>query len=155
MEIAILIIVAIISCGFSFWAGTKMVKPGINDIVKRDQDIALDIVWRQVYKMGTHPSPKIIWVERPDLKCAGNNAFYDPLSKKEARCVNGLFWPFATMVAWPSKAKFSNTALCHELYHAKLWIETKHSDAEHKAKDWRDPHGLVQQAITALKNHGL
>lgn len=134
--------------------GIGKTRPGVNVSVKPGQEDAVRIVWNEVYGMDGEP-PKIIWVETPDLTCNDCQSFINPLSKERGHCVNGLFWPFATMIAWPAKARFSNTALSHELLHAYFYVTTRQVDQNHAKPEWTDPKGILYQATKRLKESGL
>lgn len=99
--------------------------------------------------------PKIIWVEAPDLTCNDCNSFWNPLSKEKDHCVNGLFWPFATMIAWPKKANFSRTAFSHELLHAYFFVKTGKADVKHESQEWTNKKGILYEADKRLRESGL
>lgn len=134
--------------------GSRDFSPGINDSIKKGQEDAIDIVWNQIFGMKGSP-PKIIWVEKPDLTCNKNGSFWNPLSGSGDECVNGLFFPFAVMIAWPRGSKFSNTAFCHELLHARQWVLKQEVDVGHTSPEWKDPNGVLYEAIGRLKDSGL
>lgn len=152
----IVLVVFLISA--SFFTGCAVTKsrlrPSTSSDPKPRQDEAIELVWHKVFKMNG-PPPIIIWVERHDLDCNNGNSFYNPLSRYEDRCVNGLFFPFAIMVAWPNKAKFSDTAFVHELVHAKMWVTDKKVDMEHLDTVWFSKDGDLQVGLEALQIAGL
>jgi hypothetical protein len=144
---------ALVLFGLGYLAGLYQWAPTINTTVKPNQNRAVEIVWNQVYRMHTAPPP-IIWIERTDLVPDGRG-FYNPLKKRERTCVNGLFWPYGMMIAWPDGSKYSDSALCHELYHAKMYIDHGIVDSCHKDSAWVNKESIIAEAIAALKNAGL
>ncbi len=119
------------------------------------QDEATVIVWQKVYgEQGR--APDVQWIE--DLDCADEKGFIagrwygEP--KPSGNCVYGVSWPDWDLVQVAIKARFSEGAFAHELYHQHLDNLSGFADPKHLDPGFR-PGGTVDLANAALNEVGL
>lgn len=126
-----------------------------------DQDRAVNIVWCETYHAtSVAKAPPIEWIYPPNLTCHRGEGFYreayegGPLT---SQCVTGVYtdppFDYIKLSLWDG-AKFSNTGLSHELYHAYLLYTTGDSDESHKTPGFQSG-GIVDQADEALTAAGF
>lgn len=121
-----------------------------------DLDKAVNIVWRDVYKVHDYSPPVIEFVRGDALVCGANNTrFFTELDGKNV-CVSGaLTWQtYTAQVAFWKGARLSDTALAHELCHAYSRVILKVSDPNHQGPCFTSD-GLVKQANNVLWENGL
>ena len=97
-----------------------------------NQDKAVDLIWRSYYGQTVYP-PAIEW--RTD-RCGDRMDKYAAVYQN--MCYGGLFlfWEDHILVAQSNDGKIWNSALPHELMHAKQWNDNKVLDYEHTSPEW-------------------
>lgn len=129
------------------------------------EDLALDLVWNQTYRMADYGHPDIAWVDAPDLNCANGKGFkigrvYQAVQADN--CVLGVTWEDwgIIQVALPADFHFSDGVFAHELWHASLGTrDGGDGDPNHKDPGFGThfgyPYGIVDAADDLVKANGL
>lgn len=123
---------------------------------------AVAIVWNTVYGRSDEP-PFVVWIQGKDLTCNAGKGYPSVLG---GGCVEGNAALHAITVALPAGARFSETALAHELCHVLLLREGKDPDNAHVGPCFRDEppapehpsgvgEGMEGGARAALRREGL
>ena len=164
MDIAIpLLLLASLGAGIALVLRRVLRRP--EPAKKPNQDRALEVVWREVYGVRDWPFPRVEWVEGSRLTCKAGKGWqietvFDHrtgarLTQPAKICIAGLTVNGGLVqVAWYPGAKFSDTALAHELWHAAMLVRKGAEDPFHRSPAFQ-PGGEVDRANAALKNAGL
>jgi hypothetical protein len=127
------------------------------------QDLAMTLVWHDLYLQEARNAPSIGWVYQPDLDCVDGRGFKHGSSYGAVirnTCVYGVTWPdwAISQVAHPDDFSFSQSAFSHELWHMKLYLDGD-DDPHHLNQgfgiSFGHPYGMVDFANDTLKSNGL
>lgn len=109
------------------------------------QDEIASLVWDVFYEMDGTPLPKIWWHLDPDDRCWRGFWFL-------GRCVAGFSAGEVIGVAWWEGARYSQTALAHELGHSMLVLSGRDGCSDHECPPFND--GTVERINAALVRVG-
>lgn len=121
--------------------------------VMNGQEQAVHIIWTETYGMKDRP-PLVRWITGRELSCedksTGRPGFWIPSYDGNWECKEGLTMsPLEVMVAYHGELSFAQTALAHELMHAKQ-ARNFFIDSNHTSPEW----GMVDVANRRVAEAG-